>query len=154
MGSAFPQETAKKSKQERDLEKQKQIEELVNSKNFMFIARTAFSQRGRAIQLTSRPNTVAFSPDLISSDLPFFGRAYAGAAYGESVGYTFEGKPDVFTIEPDKKGYNIKAVVKTPADTYTLILLAGSGGSASLTISSNNRSTMSYSGDISKAEEK
>jgi len=154
MASVFSQETGKKTKQERDLEKQKQTEELVNSKIFLFTASTAFSQRGRAINLTSNPNTIVFSPDLISSDLPFFGRAYSGVTYGESSGYTFEGKPEEFTIEPAKKGYEIKAVVRTSKDSYTINLLVSSGGSSSLTISSNNLSTMSYSGEISKTEEK
>lgn len=153
----FSQEkSTKKSKEERKLEQQKQTEELVNSKTFVFIGSMAYPQGGRSVNLATRPNFVKFSPELIDSDMPFFGRAYSGAGYGGSSdgGLTFKGAPDEFSVKKTKKGFEIQSKVKTGNENFNLSLSVGTTGNASLTISSAGRSPMSYSGDISKAESK
>jgi len=149
-GTLFPQEKSKKElKAERKLEQQKKTEELVNSKTFVFTGSMANPQGGRSVNLTTTPNFVKFSPDEIESDMPFYGRAYSGAGYGVSAGMAFKGNPEEFTVEKTKKGFYIRASVKTDTDSYRLSLTAGKEGNASLTISSVNRSSMSYSGNIS-----
>lgn len=151
--SIFSQETSKKqSKEERKLEKQKQTEALVNNKTFIFTGNMAHPQGGRSVHLTTTPNFVKFSPDLIDSDMPFFGRAYSGAGYGGPTGMIFKGKPEEFTFEKTKKGYFIKAVVKADNDSYNISLTVSPEGSGSLTILSVTRSSISYSGKISSAE--
>jgi hypothetical protein len=47
-----------------------------------------------------------------------------------------------------KKGYIIKTEIKEASDTYTPTLTVGTEGSASLAINSNNRSTVTFTGDI------
>lgn len=148
--SVFSQEKTKKQlKEERKLEKQKQTALLVDSKDFVFIADKALPQGYKTIDLTTNPNYVKFQPDFIKSEMPFFGRAYSGSGYGGDGGLDFEGKPEEFSIEKRKNSYNIKAVVKGRNDTYTLSLSVFFEGSASLTINSNKRSTISYNGEIS-----
>jgi hypothetical protein len=76
----FSQEnSSKKSKEERKLEQQKQTEELVNSKTFVFVGTMAYPQGGKSVNLATTPNFIKFSPDMIESDMPFYGRAYSGA---------------------------------------------------------------------------
>jgi hypothetical protein len=82
--------------------------------------------------------------------MPFFGRAYAGAGYGGDGGLKFKEKPGTFTIEKNKKEYTVTAVVKGDNDTYKISLSVGFEGNARLTINSNNRSSISYNGNISK----
>ena len=72
----------------------------------------AYPQGGRSVNLTTTPNFVKFSPDLIDSDMPFYGRAYSGAGYGGTTGLNFKGKPDEFTVEKTSKGYFLQASVK------------------------------------------
>lgn len=152
--SLFSQEKSKKElKEEQKLEQQKKTEATVNSKTFVFTGSMAHPQGGRTIHMTTTPNFVKFSPDLIDSDMPFFGRAYSGAGYGGPTSLTFKGKPEEFTVEKTKKGFFIKAAVKTDNDSYNISLTVSPEGSGSLTISSVNRSSMSYSGEISSAEE-
>ena len=147
--AGFAQVKSKKElREERKIEKQKQIETLINSKEFVFIGRNASSQGFRTIDLTTNPNFVKFQPDSIKSEMPFFGRAYSGVGYGRDGGLKFEGKPQEFTIEKGKKNYQIKATVKGTNDVYMLFLSVSFEGSAMLSISSNNRSSISYSGDI------
>lgn len=153
--TSYSQEKSKKQlRAERKIEKEKQTAALVDSKEFVFIGRTALPQGFRSIDLTTNPNYVQFKPDKIKSEMPFFGRAFSGVGYGRDGGLNFEGSPQEFTVEKGKKAYQIKTVVKGVADVYTLFLSVSFGGSATLTISSNNRSTISYNGEIKPIEKK
>jgi hypothetical protein len=149
MTSGFSQEKSRKEiKAERKLEQQKQTEAMMNAKEFVFIGKTAMPQGGRSVNLTTNSNYVKFHPDRIESDMPFYGRAYSGG----DTGMEFDGKPEEYTITKAKKNYQIEAVVKGEHDTYKILLSVGFEGSASLSIISNNRSSISYSGDISAPE--
>lgn len=149
--TGYSQEVPKKSKEERKLEIQKQTEELINSGVFQFIGSTAITQRGKSITITSGANSVSFSPDLVKSDLPFFGEAKtASAGFAGAGGYKFEGKPDEYKFESAKKVNKLKAVVKTGNESYTLNLTINNDGSANLSVFSINRSSMRYNGRIVK----
>jgi hypothetical protein len=154
--TGYSQEKSKKQlREERKIEKEKQIATLVDSKAFVFVGRTALGQGFRSIDLTTNSNYVEFKPDNIKSEMPFFGRAYSGVAYGSrDGGLNFEGNPKEFTIEKGKKAYQIKATVKGDTDVYLLFLSISFGGSATLTINSNNRSVISYNGEIGPIEKK
>jgi hypothetical protein len=152
--NAIAQEKSKKQlKEEAKLEKQKQTALLVDSKEFVFVAKTVMPQGSRTINLTTE-YTLEFHPDLIKCDLPFFGRAYSGVAYGGDGGMKFEGKPMDLKIEKKKKSHDIKVNVKGGNDSYSLILSVYFDGSAYLSISSNNRSSISYNGDIEALQKK
>jgi hypothetical protein len=153
MTTGFSQDkTRRESKEQKKLEKQKQIEAMVNAKEFVFIARIAMPSGMRSVNLSSNQNYVKFKPDLIDSYMPFFGSAYSGVGYGSDTGLKFKGKPELFTVERTKKAFQIDAVVKGETDNFRLSLSVGFEGSASLVISSNNRSTISYDGEISAPE--
>jgi len=144
------QKTKKELKEERKLEKQKQIDALVASKSFIFEANRAFPTGYRSIDLTTNPNSISFTPNLIKSDMPFFGRATGSIPYGGGDGgLKFEGAPDGFSIDKQKKNYLLKAKVKDKNDNYTIQLTIFFDGGASLLINSNNRSSISYMGSIS-----
>lgn len=152
--NAFAQEKSKKQlKEEAKAAKQKQTTLLVDSKEFVFVAKTAMPQGGRAINLTT-DYTLEFHPDLIKSYLPFFGRAYSGVGYGGDGGMKFEGKPIDLKIEKKKKSYDIAVKVKGDNDYYSLMLSVYFDGTAYLSISSNNRSSISYNGDIEELPKK
>lgn len=143
------QEKSKKQlKEEKQLEKQKQIGILVESKEFVFVTYRAMPQSGSVINLTTEYN-VDFHPEWIKSDLPFFGRGFSGIGYGGTdAGIKFEAKPTVYTVEKKKKNYVIKADVRGERDSYSIILTVYFDGSATLSINSNNRSSIFYDGDI------
>lgn len=141
-------------REERKLANQQQIDVLVNSKMFVFVARIALPQGFRNMDLTSNPNYIQFHPQTIKSEMPFFGRAFSAIGYGLDGGLNFEGTPEEFTIEKAKKSYLIKAVVKGEKDTCRMNLSVFRNGSATLSISSNNRSTISYNGEIKPLEAK
>lgn len=138
----------KMSKEQRKLEMQKQTEELVKTTTFVFAAQTAYPQGGTSVDLSMDNYTVEYSPELIKSDLPYYGKAYGGVAYGGGGGIRFTAKPEPYSVENTKKGYIIKTEVKDASDTYTLTLTVGAEGSGSLAIYSNNRSPITFTGDI------
>ena len=149
--------TRKELKEERKIENQNQTEALVNSKDFVFIANTALPSGFRSVNITGDSYYVKFQPDLIESVMPFFGKGYSGVAIGDDTGLRFSGKPEEFTVLKNKKNYQIKVAVKGTRDIYRLFLSLGFEGSGSLTITSNNRNTISYQGEILapvKADEK
>jgi hypothetical protein len=151
--NSYSQEKSKQElKEERKIESQKQTEAMVNAREFVFTCNTAFPQGERSINLTSSTNYVKFHPDRIESELPFYGRAYSGAGYGGDTGMKFDGKPEEYSVTKTKKEYRIEAIVKGENDTYRILLTVGFEGSASLSVISDNRSSISYSGEISAPE--
>ena len=153
MTSGFSQEKSRSEiKKERKLEKQSQIAEMVNAREFVFIGRTAQPQGYRSVNLASNPNFVKFHPDMIEGDMPYFGKAYSGVGYGGDGGLKFDGVPEDYTVEKRKKNFLIEAVVKGENNVYNINLSVGFEGSATLSINSNNRSPISYNGDISAPE--
>jgi hypothetical protein len=147
--STYAQEKSKKQiKEEKKEALKKEVENLVNSKNFIFIAETAFPAGYRSVTLSSSSYSVEFHPDLIISNLPYFGRTYnAGAAFGDA-GLKFEGPPTEYSLETTKKKHEIRTVVKGLTDNYQIILLVSFDSSASLSVVSNNRNSISYNGQI------
>jgi hypothetical protein len=151
----FSQEkTRKQLRAEQRLEKQKEIEKMINAKEFQFVARNSNSQSFRMIDLTLNPNFVKFKPDFIKSDMPFFGRGYSGLAYGGTdAGLKFEGKPEKYNVQLTNKEYQIKASIKGQNDFFDLTLLVSFDGSGILTINSNNRAPITYFGEIMPIKE-
>lgn len=137
----------KAEKERKRLEREKEIAALIDSKTFVFKADRAIPSGYKSVDLTTNPNYVKFSPEKIESAMPYFGRAYS-APYGGDAGLKFEGKPETYTLEKKKKNYEIEAKVKTSNDAYTINLSVSFEGSSSMVISSNNRTTISYNGEI------
>ena len=149
VATAHSQEKSKKEiKEEEKLQNQMQIETLINSRNFVFIARFALPMGARQVNLTSNPNYIKFNPDLMDGFMPFFGTATAGIGYGGDNAIKFKDKPEVLNIEKKKKNFQIDAQVKGSNDVYRLSLSVSFEGSSSLSIISNNRSTITYQGEI------
>jgi len=154
VATGFAQETAKKIQRKQNrMDKQHQIDSLINSKVFVFVATRALPLGGNSIDLTTNTNSLKFHPEKFESYMPFFGRAYS-IDYGGDGGIKFEGKPDEYKVVAKKgrKGYEIHASVHVTRDTYKLTLFVSPEGSAILTINSNQRSSISYTGNVVKYE--
>lgn len=137
----------KQIREEKKVELQKQISLLVESKEFVFNVQRVIPQGARTFNPTSAYN-VEFHSDSINSYLPYIGRGFSGIGYGGDEGMIFAGRPRVYTLEKTKKAYQIKAEVKGKNDTFSMVLSVFFEGNAYLTINSNNRSPISYDGEI------
>jgi len=152
--TGFAQETSKKAlREQKKTEKQQQIEALINSNEFVFEATQALPQGGQMINLIGSSYTLKFHNDTIESYLPFYGRAYS-VDYGGDGGIKFKGKPDEYKVTTPKngRGYDINATIKGPKDYYKIHLSVSADGGATLVVDSNQRSSISYRGDIEKLE--
>lgn len=127
---------------------QSSIESLINSKNFEFIANTAYPTSGPSKNLVGSDYAMIFSPESIKSHLPYYGRAYSGMNMGRDKGMRFEGKPEEFIIEKNAKGYQIQSKVEAENDRFSITLTVSESGYATLTINSDNRGTISYYGEV------
>lgn len=146
---ALAQETSKRElKAKRELQKQKEIEALINSKNFVFEAQKVMPQGGRLLNLDYNTYFLKFNEAKTTCDLPFFGRGFNVPYGGGDGGIKFEGVPDNIQIEKKKKSYNIKATVKGKDDVYNLFFSIYFNGGATLSVNSNNRASISYDGEI------
>jgi hypothetical protein len=150
-GALAQEKSKKEQRKERKLEQQKQIATMVNSKAFVFVANRALPQGYKTVDLTTNSNSLKFYPEMIESYMPYFGRAY-NVKWGSDTGIKFEGKPDEFTVATVKRGYEVKAKVRSQYDYFDLYMTIGFDGNASLTITSNNRSMISYYGNIESPE--
>lgn len=139
---------------EKKMEMQKQVENLIDSKKFVFFGSRALPMWGTSINLTANSNYLKFDPAFVESYMPFFGNAYS-VDYNVDPGVKFEGKPEVFEIKKLKKqrGYDIRVKVSVPRDTYDINMQVGLEGTANLTISSYRRSSISYFGSIASPEQ-
>lgn len=151
--SQLNNEKRKKFRTDRKLKMQQQVNHLMNSRNFVFEGKTAFPTGGAAIDLTTNLNSVKFTPEKITSHMPFYGEAY-NIDYGGDAGFKFEAKPETFKIDKLKgdKGYRVVVKVPVPRDKVEMNLNVGNDGSATLTIISYQRKTISYFGRVKEPE--
>lgn len=127
---------------------QSSIETLLNSQSFEFIANTAIPLSGPTKNLVGSNYSITFSPEMVISNMPFYGRAYSGMTMGRDKGMRFKGVPENFTLINSKNGYEVTTSVKGENDTYVISITTGNSGFATLSISSNDRGTISYQGEI------
>lgn len=119
--SVFAQKkSSKEIKAEKELLLQKQIEALIDSKNFVFEAQRISPRGGRIIILDYNTYFLKFNEEKVTCDLPFFGRGY-NIGYGSDGGIKFDGKPENIKVEKKNKSYNFKAIVKGKDDVYNLM---------------------------------
>ncbi len=151
---ANAQDTEKKSRKEIKAEKNaKLLEEttkLVESKNFVFKARTANPMGARSVNLTTEYD-VTIQNDSVYCYLPYYGRAYS-AAYGGESPMNFQLPVNDYSMEKTKKGYDVKFTVKRGTDRIDFSFRIMETGSTTLQVNSTNRQSIAYFGNIEKKE--
>jgi hypothetical protein len=137
---------ALKAQDEKD--KQKDIKSLIESKHYVFKAQTALPARGR-----TRPLNTDFDlrvqGDTLISYLPYFGRAYSAPLNPSQGPLNFTSTDFDYKVADRKKaGWNIDIRPKDVQDPRQMSLSVFENGTASLTVTSNNRQPISFNGYI------
>jgi len=146
----------KKNKKERRTEQFAETQKLIDSKQFIFVPDRAFPQGGRSIDLTTNYGFIKIMESETEGDMPFFGRGFT-VPYGGDGGIKFD-KTEIVNEEVEinekkmRVSYSFEA--KSKDDNYRIRMDISYGGTASVSVISNNRSHISYNGEISKIEEK
>jgi hypothetical protein len=148
------QETAKKSKKELKAEKKAQqmaeVKAIVESKNFVFDARTANPMKGRTVNLTTDYN-MKIRNDSVYSYLPYYGVAHNASSFGGSDSpMNFNSTVEEYSSELTKSGYMVKFKTRNGSDLLSCTLHVSETGSSTLSVSSMNRQSISYFGDLRK----
>jgi len=132
------------------------MEGLVNTGKFLFTADRALPSGGRTVDMMNRANKVEFKGDDAKGDLAFFGKATnASAAFSsDGGGIKFDGEMTNKQIKVKKKKLILSFKIKAPGEQYNCSLTITPSGSATLAISSNNKSSISYNGAVKTIEDK
>lgn len=139
---------AQESKQDKIEAQAAALKSLVESKSFAFIPQSVTPLTGRTRQLTSYYN-LRISKDTITSNLPYFGRAYTAPINPEDPGISFTSTDFEYYQTPGKKGgWDILIKFKNQTQVREMNLTIFDNGRADLVVSSNNRQSISFSGDI------
>jgi hypothetical protein len=129
-------------------DKQAVIKSLVESKNYVFKAQTALPTAGRTRQLNADFD-LRISGDTLNSYLPYFGRAYIAPVNPSEGPLNFTSTNFDYKVENrNKGGWNILIMPKDVQDPRQMALSVFDNGTASLTVTSNNRQPISFNGYI------
>lgn len=139
---------AQEADENKSLKTSSEIQNFINSKNYVFVAQTILPLGGRVINLTSYYD-LRVSGDTVTSDLPYFGRAFVapinpseGGIYFTSTNYSYKVK------ERKKGGWDIAILPKDAKDVRQMVLSVSESGYGTLQVVSNNRQQISYNGYV------
>jgi hypothetical protein len=123
------------------------VKEMVDSKRFVFQAQSMTPLKG-SMRTLSPGYTLKVSPDTITSDLPYAGRAYQ-AAYGSTDGgMKFKATDFDYTVKDKKSGWTINIITKKVTGSPRVMISVFDNGSARIVISSSDRDSITYNGVI------
>ena len=140
---------AQDAKQDKKAKQEAQIKQIVDSQHYVFRAQTAYPLGRQSVLLTSEYD-LKITKDEVVSYLPYYGRAYAATPGSIDNGLNFTTKNFEYKSTPTKKDDGWEIVIK-PKDTQQareMLLTAFKNGSANLTVNSNDKQTISFSGYI------
>ena len=125
------------------------VSTLVDSQRYIFQARTAQSLRGPVRNLASTIYTLKITKDTISSDLPYFGRAYVAPMDPSQAGLEFVSTKFDYTLTPGKKeGWTVLIKPKNALDIREIQLNISPAGYASVQVICTNRDPITFNGII------
>ena len=127
------------------------LQQMFDTKNFIFKAETVNPQSGRTRQLTQEYD-LTISRDKIICFLPYYGRAFSAPVSSEG-GIKFTSIDFSYDVKKVKKGWEITIVPKEVTDVHQMYLTAFSNGRATLQVTSNNRQNISFNGYVVKGKD-
>ncbi|HEY6978149.1 MAG TPA: DUF4251 domain-containing protein [Chitinophagaceae bacterium] len=144
------QDSAKDSKASKELS----VKNMVDNRNYVFVAQIALPVTGGMKQLTSYYD-LQVSKDTIVSALPYFGRAYTAPIDPSEGGINFTSTNFDYTTTVRKKGgWDVLIKPKDGKDVQQLFLTISENGYAVLQVASNNRQAISFNGYITERKQK
>lgn len=122
------------------------IASLVNAKDFAFRANQMYPSGGRT-RILNENYLFSVTPSQVVSDLPYAGRAFTANPGSTDGGMRFTSRDFAYQQTTGKKdSWVITINPKDQNDVRECLLTVYANGNADLSISSNNRQTIRYSG--------
>lgn len=138
---------AQNDKADKKAEKAAAVKAMIDEQRYVFKPQSANPMRGRTVQLTSE-YTVKVSKDTIISDLPYFGRAFTAPIDPTKGGIQFNSTKFDYKLETIKKGWQVTIKPGDVSDVQRFFLTIFNNGSATLQVTSNNRTPISFNGYV------
>ena len=128
-----------------------QMTALIEGGEFAYTVQSANPTGGKTVQITSS-YTLEAKDGIFKAYLPYFGTAHI-ASYGGNGGVEFEGEPTNLKVDKnaDKRTITISFNIKNKDESYGCSLVTGGSGYGTLTVTSSNRSTISYYGMVGES---
>jgi hypothetical protein len=141
-------------KNDKKEEEKASVREIIESKNFTFIARSATPMSGRFINLNTLYDVRVFG-DTVLSDLPYYGRAFTAPVNPAESALRFTSTRFDYKIKERKKnGWEITISPKDGKDVRQMYMTVYENGTAFLQILSNNRQPISFNGYVTARSKK
>ena len=128
-----------------------EIQQMFDTRNFIFKAERVNPQSGRTRQLTQEYD-LTISRDKIISFLPYYGRAYNAPVSSEG-GIKFTSTDFSYDVKKVKKGWEITVIPKDVSDVHQMYLTAFTNCRATLQVTSNSRQNISFDGYVVKGKD-
>jgi hypothetical protein len=127
-------------------EKKDPIKEAIESKHYVFKARTVMPATGGVRQLTSEYD-LTVNNDSVVAYLPYFGRAYSATPGQANAGINFTSTNFTYNVTEGKKGgWMIEIKPKDAGDVQQLNLNLSKSGFGTLLVNNQNRQSISFTG--------
>jgi hypothetical protein len=142
-------------------------QKIVDAKNYIFVATSAMPMNSTDINnilsrmpgavnagnisLTGANYDLVVAPDSVVSYLPYYGRAYTAPIGIDDNGYRFTAKDFTYKTSKRKKGgWEIEIATKDVKNNVRMNLSISESGYGTLSVISNNKQSISYSGYLSE----
>ena len=148
--------SAQSKKSDKKAAKEAEIKDLINTKNYVFMANYAYPAGGGQMYLTPYYD-LTIAKDSVIAYLPYFGVAYSGAGYNnnDDNGIKFTSTDFEYKSEQKKNGsWLIFIKPKDSRTTNQMVLTVEVNGSANLSVISNNRQQIRFDGYIKDRSKK
>ncbi|HEV8082694.1 MAG TPA: DUF4251 domain-containing protein [Chitinophagaceae bacterium] len=124
------------------------IKNMVDSRHFIFVAESVNPVGGRFRNLTSRYDVIVSADSLITY-LPYFGRAYTAPINPDEGGIRFTSTNFSYVVTHNKSDkWDIVIKPKDGQGVQQLNFAIFENGSASLNVTSNSRTPISFNGHL------
>jgi hypothetical protein len=135
-------------------EKQDPVKEAIESKHYIFKARTVMPATGGVRQLTSDYD-LTVNNDSVVAYLPYFGRAYSATPGQTNNGINFTSTNFTYNVTEGKKGgWIIEIKPKDAGDVQQLSLNLSRNGYGTLHVNNQNRQSISFTGKADPVKKK
>lgn len=153
----FAQEKTKKSRKEirkeRAAQRIAEVDSILSSGTFYFDINSAHSSLFNTVHLTDL-YFIKLTPDSVFTNLPYYGRAYRINYSDEDGGINLSHPHTALETEMRKKNKQYSFSVKTNFDKYDFYVSVSSTGYASISVSSMNRQTIRFNGELTALPDK
>jgi len=128
--------------------KEAKVKKTVDSGQFQVVMNQAHPMGGRMISLTPE-YTLTLAKDSAISYLPYFGRAYSAPLNSEGgIKFTELMHDKKISFNAKKGNYTLSFKVQAKEDTYLFFITVWLNGSVTVSVTSNNRQPIDFSGEV------